>query len=450
LRLRESPRAASHPKDILLNQFSSLGLGPKLLANLVSLGFTQPTPIQIKAIPHALAGRDVLGLAQTGTGKTAAFGLPLIELLMKDPARPQPRHARSLILAPTRELAGQIGEHLRALAAGTRLGVRVVVGGLSIGVQTRDLAQGADILVATPGRLLDLVERNAVALGKTAFLVLDEADQMLDLGFIHALRRIAKLVGAPRQTLLFSATMPREIGELSRSFQKEPVRVEAAPSGTTAARIDQRVIHADRGAKASILANLIAGQPDQLSLVFTRTKHGADKLARQLEGKGIAIAAIHGNKSQNRRVKTLAGFRAGDIRVLAATDIAARGIDIAGVTHVYNYDLPDVPETYVHRIGRTARAGAAGVAVAFCSADEAPQLRAIEKLLGFRLAVERPAGHAVRADEPVAGTAGPRVNGLAAGPGAGHPANGAPRPHAAKAEQNRRRFRRRTRRLQAA
>ncbi|GIL02978.1 MAG: RNA helicase [Alphaproteobacteria bacterium] len=326
-----------------------------------------------------------MGLAQTGTGKTAAFGLPLAQLLLADGRRPGARAVAALILAPTRELAGQIADSLRGFARETPLRIRTVVGGASIGRQTQDLQRGADVLIATPGRLIDLVERGAVTLAATRYLVLDEADQMLDLGFIHALRRITRLVGTPRQTLLFSATMPKQIEELSRAWLTEPARVAVSPPGRAADRVRQSVHFVAQDRKAELLRELLGQRPDDLSLVFARTKRGAEKLMKHLVGAGYSAASIHGNKSQPQRERAIRAFRDGDIRVLVATDVAARGIDIPGVSHVYNYDLPDVAESYVHRIGRTARAGAAGEAVALCSADERSSLRAIEKLIGISI-----------------------------------------------------------------
>ncbi|HMQ57113.1 MAG TPA: DEAD/DEAH box helicase [Rhizobiaceae bacterium] len=368
-----------------MTEFSKMGLTGAILQSLSALGFATPTPIQAQAIPHGLAGRDIMGLAQTGTGKTAAFGLPIIDHLLRAPALAGPREARALVLAPTRELASQIALNLKAFSKRSPLKVATVYGGASINVQVKTLARGADILVATPGRLIDLIERKAVDFRALTHLVLDEADQMLDLGFIRDLRRIAKVVPAKRQTMLFSATMPNSIAELARDFLKDPVRVEASPPGKPADRIEQIVYMAEKAEKPRLLKALLKDAPDALSLVFARTKHGADRLHKELERAGFASAAIHGNKSQGQRERALAAFRAGETRVLVATDVAARGIDIAGVTHVYNYDLPNVPEAYVHRIGRTARAGAEGRAVAFYAADEANLLRDVERLLKLQL-----------------------------------------------------------------
>ncbi len=374
-------------------QFQDLGLAPVILKSVHALGFETPTPIQRDAIPLVLDGRDLMGLAQTGTGKTAAFGLPLVHHLLAAKQKPAPKTVRALILAPTRELVNQIAVNLRSYVRGTPLRIACVVGGASINVQIKELARGTDILVATPGRLIDLVERRAVFLDTAKFLVLDEADQMLDLGFIHALRRIAKLVGTPRQTLLFSATMPKQIEELSRAYLTDPVRIEVAPPGRAADKVRQSVHFVGQRSKADLLRQCLADRPSALSLVFARTKRGAERLMKNLAESGLAAGSIHGNKNQSQRDRAIRAFRSGEIRVLVATDVAARGIDIPGVSHVYNFDLPEVPENYVHRIGRTARAGADGEAVALCGADEFRLLRDIERLMGISIDVasgERP------------------------------------------------------------
>lgn len=388
--LARSPDRKVHP----LLQFQALGLSPVLVKTVQKLGFETPTPIQSQAIPIVLQGRDLMGLAQTGTGKTAAFGLPLIQNLLAANGKPDPKTVRSLILAPTRELVNQITGNLRSFVRGSPLRVTSVVGGASIGMQIRDMARGADILVATPGRLLDLTERKAVFLDTAKFLVLDEADQMLDLGFIHSLRTIAGLIGTPRQTLLFSATMPKQIEELARVYLHNPERVQVAPAGRAADKIRQSVHFIGQSEKTSLLKKCLAERPGDLSLVFARTKHGAEKLMQHLVDCGFPAGSIHGNKSQGQRDRAIRAFRNGEIRVLVATDVAARGIDIPGVSHVYNYDLPEVPENYVHRIGRTARAGADGEAVAFCCAAEIRQLRDIERLMG--LAIEVASGEVPR------------------------------------------------------
>ena len=416
----------------MTNTFDTLGLNPVLLKTLRQIGHHTPTPIQVQAIPQVLEGRDLMGLAQTGTGKTAAFGLPLIQQLMGVGAKPQPRTARALILAPTRELVNQIATSLRAFTRPTHLRVTAVVGGASIHIQSKNLERGADILVATPGRLLDLIERKAVSLRETRYLVLDEADQMLDLGFIHPLRKIAGMVGKPRQTLLFSATMPKQIAELSAAFLTDPVRVQVSPPGRAADKVRQSVHLLPQRAKLDKLKECLAETPDGLSLVFARTKHGAEKLMKQLVAHGVSAGSIHGNKSQGQRERAIQGFRDGNIRVLVATDVAARGIDIPGVSHVYNFDLPEVAESYVHRIGRTARAGADGEAIAFCGAHEAHLLRGIEKLLGISVAVASRSDEADVEEKKPAGRSG--------GNGRGRNGNngGAPRPDGADKPRRRR------------
>jgi ATP-dependent RNA helicase RhlE len=372
---------------LTIEQFESMGLAPAILNSLKELGYKEPTPIQKEAIPLVLEGHDIMGLAQTGTGKTAAFGLPLVQQLMGIGSRPHPKTVRALILSPTRELTNQIAENLRSFVRNTHLRVVTVVGGQSINVQQRNLGKGNDILVATPGRLLDLVNRKAVLLESAKFLVLDEADQMLDLGFIHDLKKISKLVAKERQTLLFSATMPKEIADLAKAFLKDPIRIQVSPSGKAADKVTQSVHYVAQRAKADLLKTLLAKRPDDLSLVFARTKHGAEKLMKGLVAEGFPAGSIHGNKSQGQRDRAIAAFKSGEIRILVATDVAARGIDISGVSHVYNFDLPEVPANYVHRIGRTARAGADGLAVAFCAPEEAHLLKAIENLMGQRVEV---------------------------------------------------------------
>jgi len=363
-----------------LPSFDDFGFLPPILDALAVEGYVTPTPIQVQAIPHAMAGRDLCGIAQTGTGKTAAFALPILHRLAVRP-RPTRRGAcRVLVLSPTRELASQIADSFTAYGRGLPLSTAVVFGGVPFGAQQRRLASGVDILVATPGRLLDLIDRRALVLSEVEILVLDEADRMLDLGFIHALKRIARLLPPQRQTLLFSATMPRSIAALAEDYLADPVRVAVAPAATTVERVEQSVIFVPNERKRDLLTALLDNPSFERVLVFTRTKHGADRVTRHLVGAGIDAAAIHGNKSQPQRERALAGFRNGNGRVLVATDIAARGIDVEGVSHVINFELPNVPEDYVHRIGRTARAGAAGMAVAFCSDDERPYLRSIEKL----------------------------------------------------------------------
>jgi ATP-dependent RNA helicase RhlE len=360
--------------------FSDLGLSAPILGALAAEGYSAPTPIQLRAIPPVLGGRDLCGIAQTGTGKTAAFALPILQRLAGVAQRPAPHTCRALVLSPTRELASQIADSFRAYGAQMPLSTAVVYGGVPIGPQRQKLARGVDILVATPGRLLDLVDTRSLALSSVQVLVLDEADRMLDLGFIHALKRIVKLLPRQRQTLLFSATMPRAIAALAEDYLNDPVKVVVAPSATTVERVAQGVVFVPSDRKRDLLATLLRDPAFARVLVFTRTKHGADRVVRHLVGAGIEATAIHGNKSQPQRERALAGFRDGPVRVLVATDIAARGIDVDGVSHVINFDLPNVPEDYVHRVGRTARAGAAGIAIAFCSDEERPYLRDIEKL----------------------------------------------------------------------
>jgi len=364
-----------------MTDFKSLGIAPRILENLTALGLVTPTPIQAQAIPHVMKGRDLMGLAQTGTGKTAAFGLPILSALIAFGRRPNPKAPRALILAPTRELATQITDNLTAFARETPIRTFRVVGGASLNTQAERLARGIDILVATPGRLIDLLDRKALTLQDVRYLVLDEADQMLDIGFIHALRQIARLLPAERQTMLFSATMPKLIEELAQTYLQDPIRVEVAAPGKPAEKITQGVHFVNQGDKAKLLADYLKAHPEELALVFGRTKHGSDKLARVLTGWGFSVGAIHGNKSQNQRERTLQSFREGEVKVLVATDVAARGLDIPDVRHVYNYDLPNVPENYVHRIGRTARAGRDGRAVALCSPNEMAELRDIEKTM---------------------------------------------------------------------
>jgi ATP-dependent RNA helicase RhlE len=367
--------------------FATLGLSPRLVAALRAKGFAAPTPIQAQAIPHVLAGRDLVGLARTGTGKTAAFGLPLLHRILDIGHPPRPRTVRALILAPTRELVQQIADHLEGFTRGTAVRVTTVTGGASMNRQAERLARGADVLVATPGRLLDLLAARALTLDDTRCFVLDEADQMLDMGFIHALRTIARHLPVKRQTLMFSATMPKGIAAVAADWLRDPVRLAVNPPGQRAERIDQAVHFVNQGDKARLLEICLDGHCDEAALVFCRTKHGAEKLVKLLVHWGFAAAAIHGNKSQGQRERALAAFRAGEIRVLVATDVAARGLDIPLVRQVYNYDLPNVPDQYVHRIGRTARAGAAGRAVAFCAPAEMADLRAIETHLGEAIPV---------------------------------------------------------------
>jgi ATP-dependent RNA helicase RhlE len=378
-------------KDSHLTSFLNLGLSDPITRALVEERYVEPTPIQSQTIPQVLAGRDVVGIAQTGTGKTAAFALPMLNHFSQHQQRPQPRSCRALVLSPTRELSAQIVESFLTYGRHLRPKVALAIGGVPIKPQIRALAHGVDVLVATPGRLLDLLEQRALLLDRVEVFVLDEADRMLDMGFIRDIRRIVAKLPRQRQTLLFSATMPREIEELARSMLRDPVRVAVTPQATTVERIAQRVVFVDRSGKPALLAELLRGEPVDRALVFTRTKRGADRVVRDLAKRGLAAEAIHGNKSQNARERVLAAFRDGRVRTLVATDIAARGIDVEGISHVVNYDLPNIPESYVHRIGRTARAGADGVAISFCDGEERAYLRDIEKLI--RMAIPASGQH---------------------------------------------------------
>ena len=369
--------------------FHNLGLSKPLLDALAAKNYSAATPIQAQAIPTVLTGRDLLGIAQTGTGKTAAFMLPSLDRLAADRQIPKPGQIRMLVLAPTRELASQIAASAEAYGKFMRLSVGVVFGGTSNGKSVRTVARGLDVLVATPGRLLDLIDQRVLSLRELEILVLDEADQMLDLGFIHALKRIVSLVPARRQTLFFSATMPRAIKELADKYLTNPAEVSVTPVASTVDRVEQRLTHVNQAEKGALLIHMLNSMEVERALVFSRTKHGADKIVRLLEAAGLPANAIHGNKSQPQRERAIALFKSGEVPVLVATDIAARGIDIPGVSHVFNFDLPDVPEQYVHRIGRTARAGATGIAIAFCSNDERGNLRDIERLTRQKLAVDR-------------------------------------------------------------
>jgi ATP-dependent RNA helicase RhlE len=373
--------AANHRKHAHLTSFHDFGLADPITRALAEEKYLTPTPIQAQTIPIALSQRDVIGIAQTGTGKTAAFALPILHNFVTHPKRVERKACRALVLSPTRELSSQILDSFRAYGRHLRVTSALAIGGVPMGRQVRTLLNGVDLLVATPGRLLDLVKSNALRLGEVEVLVLDEADRMLDMGFIHDIRAIVAKLPRARQTLFFSATMPREIAELAGQMLRDPVKVAVTPPATTVELISQRIIHVDRAAKPQILADVLKAEAIDRALVFTRTKHGADKVVRGLAKAGIAAAAIHGNKSQSQRERVLAAFRGGSVRTLVATDIAARGIDVDGVSHVVNYDLPNVPETYVHRIGRTARAGASGIAISLCDAEEAAYLRDIEKLI---------------------------------------------------------------------
>ncbi|MEI9995199.1 MAG: DEAD/DEAH box helicase [Rhizomicrobium sp.] len=367
--------------------FESLGLSEPLLRALNEENYTHPTPIQTRAIPALLAGRDLLGIAQTGTGKTAAFGLPLLQRLSENRTRPEPKGTRALILAPTRELAVQIDQSLKTY--GRHLGLRqaVILGGVSQNAQVNAMRGGVDILVATPGRLLDLVKQNHIRLDRAQVLIVDEADRMLDMGFIKDVRRIVGMLPKDRQSMLFSATMPGEVVQLIGDMLRQPERVEVSPPTVTADRIEQRVIHIAQKDKRTLLSHLLRDDAFKRVIVFTRTKHIANRVSEHLEKQGFATDAIHGNKSQNARQRALDGFKSGQVRVLVATDIAARGVDVDNITHVINFELPNEPESYVHRIGRTARAGSEGIAISFCDPAERSQLRDIERLVKRQLPV---------------------------------------------------------------
>ncbi|HAE94813.1 MULTISPECIES: DEAD/DEAH box helicase [Hyphomonas] len=368
-----------------MTQFTELGLAEPILKAIAAEGYTKPTPIQAQSIPTLLEGRDLVGIAQTGTGKTAAFVLPLLSRLAANPGRPQAKSARILILAPTRELAAQIAESVRIYGKEMKLSTTIVVGGVKPGGQVRALARGVDVLVATPGRLLDHMETGAVKLSGTEAVVLDEADQMMDMGFLPAIRKVMKAIPVRRQTLLFSATMPKEIRALANDFLRDPAEVTVATVSKPAEKIDQAVYMVQGTAKPRLLAEVLSVDDMDRAIVFTRTKHGADKVVRFLANEGLYAEAIHGNKSQNQRIRALNAFKSGKAPILVATDIAARGIDIDGVSHVVNMDMPNLPESYVHRIGRTARAGRSGIALSFVGNDERGYLRDIEKLIGRKI-----------------------------------------------------------------
>jgi len=377
--------------------FSGLEIHPALLSAVNAEGYIHPTPIQSQAIPHLLEGRDLLGVAQTGTGKTAAFALPILHRLGL--ARRASRGcARVLVLTPTRELAIQIDESFHTYGKGLRSTHTVIFGGVGQRPQVKAMASGVDVLVATPGRLLDLMGQGHVQLHEVGIFVLDEADRMLDMGFIHDVRRVIKELPTERQTLLFSATMPDAISQLSQRILNHPVRVEVTPESTTVESVVQRVLLVEKRDKVRLLADVLDGPEIERALVFTRTKHGANRVVKQLGRVDVEAEAIHGNKSQTARQRALANFKAGKTRVLVATDIAARGIDVEGISHVINYDLPNIPESYVHRIGRTARAGADGIALSFCDVDERAYLRDIERLIRQRVDIVR--GHPFESQVP--------------------------------------------------
>ncbi len=395
-----------------MTSFNDFGLVEPILRALAEEKYLTPTPIQAQTIPIAMQGRDVIGIAQTGTGKTAAFALPIINHLTTKRLRPDKKACRVLVLSPTRELSGQISDSFRVYGRHIRpLSVALAIGGVPINKQVRSLAHGVEVLVATPGRLIDLVNQRALRLDQVEVLVLDEADRMLDMGFIHDIKRIVAMLRKERQTLFFSATMPQEITRLADQMLRDPARVAVTPQASTVERVEQRVILTDKSAKPNLLVEVLKTETTDRVLVFTRTKHGADKVVRALQKTGFAAEAIHGNKSQNQRERVLADFREGKLRILIATDIAARGIDVDGVSHVVNYDLPNIPESYVHRIGRTARAGADGVAISFCDHEEAPFLRDIERLIRISIpATDKRTGERP-AHRPAPQNAGKRHNG---------------------------------------
>jgi len=385
---------------VQLTSFDGLGLAEPLQRALKNEGYLEPTPIQAKAIPLLIDGKDLLGIAQTGTGKTAAFALPILHRLSVQRAQRSPRRPHALILAPTRELAGQINERFRAYGRGLSLRTAVVFGGVGQGQQVKALAQGVDILIATPGRLLDLHGQRHVSFDEVSILVLDEADRMLDMGFIRDVRKIVAACRKERQTLLFSATMPPDIAKLASEVLRSPVRIDVSPATVAVDRIDQKVYFVPTLAKRALLTELLADPAMDRVLVFTRTKRGADRVCKFLRQDGLIAEAIHGNKAQNARVRALEAFRSGKARILVATDIAARGIDVPSISHVINYELPNEPESYVHRIGRTARAGAAGTAFSFCDPTERAHLRAIEGLTRSPLSV---VGHRLSNSQPANG-----------------------------------------------
>ena len=370
-----------------MTNFESLGLSKELLQAVESEGYTTPTPVQVQSIPPLLAGKDVLGVAQTGTGKTAAFALPVLQAMSRSPPQGR-RHIRALILSPTRELAAQIGERFSVYSKNLDIRHKVIFGGVKQNPQVRALQKGLDILVATPGRLLDLINQKYIDLGRVEFFVLDEADRMLDMGFIRDIQKVLKLLPKRRQNLLFSATMPNSIADLAGSFLNNSVMIDVSPKDITVERIEQKLMFVRKADKRRLLVQIIKEEKVKRGIVFTRTKHGANRLVKQLDQSGINAAAIHGNKSQGARTKALAGFKDGGVPILVATDIASRGIDVEGITHVFNYDLPNEPESYVHRIGRTARAGRSGIAYGFCDDSESGYLVGIQQLIGYDIPVD--------------------------------------------------------------
>ena len=411
-----------------MTQFSDLGLDKSLLKALADEGYTKPTPIQAQAIPGVMAGKDLLGIAQTGTGKTAAFALPILQRLAADRKPAHRRSCRVLVLSPTRELATQIGESFKTYGKHMGVSVAVVFGGVKYGGQMRALAPGVDVLVATPGRLLDHLGEKTITLAGVEIFVLDEADQMLDMGFIVPIRKLVKYLPKERQNLFFSATMPTEIGKLAGELlNPNPLKVSVTPQATTVEKVNQKVIFVESARKRALLAELFAEKDFKRVIVFTRTKRGADRVAKSLEQGGVEAASIHGDKSQGQRERALAAFKAGEVRALVATDIAARGIDIDAVTHVVQFELPNVPESYVHRIGRTARAGAGGSAVAFCGEEERNLLRDIQKVTRQTIPSEDRRGDrglsVMTAHMPAEAPAGERERGERGGNGGGRDQN---------------------------
>lgn len=381
-----------------INSFDSLKLLPEILSSLNKKGYKKPTPIQAQSIPHLLTGGDILGIAQTGTGKTAAFSLPILNNLGSNKIKTKPRHMRTLILTPTRELASQINENIEEYGKGLGIKSTVIFGGVKPRPQILQLKKGMDVIVATPGRFLDLMSNDQIQFGQLETFVLDEADRMLDMGFIRDVNKIIARLPKKRQTLLFSATMPQDIVNLSKKLLVKPKKVEVTPESTTVEKIDQKINFVHKTNKPKLLMNILEDQSIEHVLVFTKTKHGANRVVKHLDQVGITSAAIHGNKSQGAREKALGGFKKGTIRVLVATDIAARGIDVSHITHVINYNLPDDPKSYVHRIGRTARAGRDGIAISFCDDTEKKLLKDIEKTIKYQIPQDK--------DHPFHGVAG--------------------------------------------
>lgn len=371
-----------------MTKFKDLNLHPSILESLNLKGYTTPTPIQEKAIPELLKGEDLLGIAQTGTGKTAAFSLPLLNNFSKNKKKVRPYFIRSLILTPTRELASQIELNIKEYGKNLSLSSAVIFGGVGKPAQIIKLSRGVDILIATPGRLLDLMSEDYIKINELEVLILDEADRMLDMGFIHDIKKIIKIIPKKRQTLLFSATMPQEIEKLANSLLKNAKKVEVTPQNTTVEKINQKICKLEREFKNSLLQSIFEDKSIESALVFSRTKHGADRIVKVLEKAGVPSMSIHGNKSQNARERALSSFKSGELRVLVATDIAARGIDIPSVSHIINFNLPEDPENYVHRIGRTARAGRSGYAISFCDESEEKLLKSIEKFINQKIPID--------------------------------------------------------------